>query len=112
MKNLYSYTINDHPVNPIEWRKTELSEFDELIISWNASRPKTGNFLISFSIQTKEKVWLPFIPYASWGSLEQRSYTNKSNILEVEQDTIRILDDKATDFCIRIEAEHGAHLID
>ena len=112
MKTLYSYTVNDHPVDRIEWQETALPVFDELIISWNATRPKQGSYLISFRIQTKENEWLPFMPYASWGSSGQKSYSTTSNNIEIEQDTISIAGDKAIGFCVRIEAECGADLAD
>lgn len=47
------------------WEETHLNPFDELIISWNAKRPKQGAYLIQASVFISE--WSPWLDYAFWG---------------------------------------------
>lgn len=102
-----------------EWQEENLSPFDELMISWNASRPIEGKFLFYVSVKIDE--WSPWLQYASWGNDGQSSFkstTDKAPV-KVYQDALEILNGKkATAFRIKVVTDgastlnsiHGLHV--
>lgn len=96
-----------------EWKEENLDPFDELLLSWNASRPSEGKFLFYISVKTNE--WSPWLLYASWSSTEQSSFlsTTENAPVRTFQDTLEVLDGKkATAFRIKIITEGNCHLQD
>lgn len=94
-----------------EWEEDHLPPFDELIFSWNASRPEQGNYL--FYVSVKIGVWSPYLLYASWGNQNQSSFLSSLEGVPVRsfQDTIEVMKgQKAVGFRIKIIAEQGALL--
>ena len=92
--------------NTFVWEETQLSSFDELIVSWNAERPESGFYLIQVSLFIS--AWSPWLDYAYWGTNDQ--YTFKNDLpdlgIQVYQDIIKVLrDNKATGFRVRIIAK-------
>lgn len=85
------------------WEETEQEPFDELIVSWDAERPKTDSYLIQVSLWTSE--WSPWLNYALWGANDQ--YTFKESL---EDFGIRVCQDaveskhKASGFRVRVLA--------
>jgi len=97
------------------WTQTPTSEFDELIISWNALRPKQGEYVISVSVLSLEQGWSDWHVYARWGAEGQHGgHTHcADHSLRIFQDTVELLEGKyATGFRIRVTASHGAALSD
>jgi len=101
------------------WKEENLKPFDELMISWNATRPIEGKFLIYVSVKTDE--WSPWLHYASWGNEGQLSFLSTTQYapVKVYQDALEIMDGKkATAFQIKIVTEgssclddiHGLHV--
>lgn len=93
------------------WREENLCPFNELMISWNAPRPKLGNYL--FYVSVKIDGWSPWLLYASWGSDGQRSFSRKTSAAPVEiyQDALFVLDSQmATGFQIKAISEDSAEL--
>lgn len=89
----------------IEWKKSEVIPFQEILISWSGQRPTKGAYIISMSIYHHQK-WSPWFPYAYWGCAEQHLYN-----LQANKDITAILNStKATGFRIRVEAEEHANL--
>lgn len=96
-----------------EWQVDNLTPFNELIVSWNAIRPKNGcfHFFLSIKIQT----WSPWYPYASWGSHFQSSFssTDSDHSFLIYQDTLEIINSKkATGFRLKILTDEEASLTD
>lgn len=102
-----------HHLSPIteEWREENVNPFDELFLSWNASRPANGKFLFYVSLKTEE--WSPWLLYASWGSDGQSGYLTTADEVPVRvyQDAVEVLKGKkATGFQIKILPEKDASL--
>lgn len=94
-----------------EWKEENLSPFNELIVSWNATRPAKGKFL--FYVSVKIDHWSPWLLYASWGSHEQLSFSNTAQQASVHvfQDALEVMEGKtATGFQIKIISDDGADL--
>lgn len=97
--------------NTFIWEETQLTPFDELIVSWDAERPLNGSYLIQVSLLTSE--WSPWFDYAFWGKCDQ--YTCKQSLhdidVQVYQDAVEVLQGaKASGFRIRITANETASL--
>lgn len=93
------------------WQQTDLQPFDELILSWNGSRPIQGHYL--FYIRAYTDSWSPWLLYATWGSSGQSSFLNeaKDHKLRVYQDALEVMEGhKATGFEIKIVTEQEACL--
>jgi hypothetical protein len=104
--------MNHHSLPiPQEWREENIPPFDELMITWNATRPTHGNLLFYVSVKTDG--WSPYLLYASWGNDGQSSFTSKLPELPVKvyQDALQVLEGhKATAFQIKIVSE-GSDLL-
>lgn len=91
------------------WKEENITPFDELMLTWNAARPKAGKFHFYVSVKTEE--WSPWLIYATWGSDGQSSYQSQGPI-KVYQDAVEVGEGKkGTAFQIKVEAE-GAFLSD
>lgn len=88
----------DEGASYYEWEGSPLP-FNEMIISWNGSRPKIGSWKISYALLQNE--WGDWVPYMEWGADGQTSLTQ-------DQDTVNSLISKG--FRVRVEAEGGADL--
>lgn len=99
----------EHPGQ--EWKEENISSFDELFVSWNASRPLEGGYTFYVSVYVGE--WSPWLPYAKWGSFGQAGFSEgvQSALVKVDQDAVAILDGKkATGFRVKIDIEDNASL--
>jgi hypothetical protein len=93
------------------WEEDTQTPFDELVISWNALRPRQGNYLIQVCVKTTE--WSPWFDYAFWSSDDQYTFKHQSPdiFVQVYQDAVEILEGKkATAFKIRVLAKNDATL--
>lgn len=99
-----------HRKGPIiqEWKEENLSPFDELMLSWNAARPRGGK--LQFYVSVKTDAWSPWLLYASWGNDKQSSFSTEEAPVKVYQDALEITDGKATGFRIKIIPEDGSSL--
>lgn len=89
----------------------ELPLFDELMLTWNATRPVEGKYL--FYIKVKTVQWSPWLLYATWGSETQASCHSQASEapVRVYQDVLEVKEGmKATGFQIQITAEGRAPL--
>lgn len=77
------------------WEETNTIPFDELILSWNGIRPKTGMWTFFVSVNN---IWHKM---AEWGATSQRSFEN--------QDTIA-LTNLATSFQVKVEGPDLSNL--
>ena len=97
--------------NSFYWEKQDISSFKELLISWNAIRPKQGHYSIYVRVNTG--IWSPWLLYAIWGSNFQKGgiSTQKNIPVHVDQDTVKILQGElGHGFQIKIIAENGADI--
>jgi Peptidase_C39 like family len=113
--DIYHHDLNpcDQQDNIFLWENEVPSPFDEMIVSWNASRPVYGCYLIDVSVKIKE--WSSWLPYAEWGGDYQKSFdkTCEHPPFQTYQDIVTLLNgEKATGFRIRITAKEGAALQD
>lgn len=103
-----------HLVSPIrkEWKEENLNPFNELMLTWNAARPREGKFLFYISVKTTE--WSPWLLYALWGKEGQLSFLeyDKDASIRVYQDAVEIIKGQATAFQIKIIPQEGASLDD
>lgn len=58
--------------NSIIWEESNVIPFNELIVSWNAHRPKQGCYV--FYVSVFNKGWSPWKKLAEWGSDYQRTF--------------------------------------
>lgn len=71
-------SINNKAHTPyIIWQKNIVKPFSELILSWNASRPKKGHF--SFWMNVKNHTWSGWKKLATWGVNEQKTFSSTKN---------------------------------
>lgn len=87
-----------------EQQLENLPEFNEMIVSLNAERPSSGNYLVSISLKVAD-IWTDYFLYARWGSSGQNSFKNEStdSYVKIDQDTVEVLKDKrATGFRVKI----------
>jgi hypothetical protein len=107
---LESYMLHRKTIET-EWKEENLPPFNELMLSWNASRPTEGKYLFYISVKTDE--WSPWLLYASWGSDGQSSYLNQTpdETVRVYQDALEVMKDgKATGFQIKALVDGNANL--
>lgn len=103
------------PWNPSQnvWEQKEMAPFTEMILSWNAKRPRQGEYLIYVKVKTP--TWSPWLLYACWGAEEQTSFHNTTEQapVRVYQDAVELLaGNQATGFQVKVEANEGASLQD
>ena len=80
-------------------RLENIAPFDELIVSWNADRPSTGNYKIYVSVKTDS--WSPWQLYASWGADGQSSFLSSIDTFNLPEGQ------KATGFQVKTEPAEG-----
>jgi len=61
--------------NYLIWSSSTPKPFDELILSWNARRPKYGK--ITFFVSVKHKKWSKWHKLAQWRPDSQQTFVNK-----------------------------------
>lgn len=85
------------------WEEKDIAPFDELILSWNALRPKRGSYCFYVSVRLQE--WTSWLFYAEWGSQGQSSALNGTldGQVGVYQDTLEVFRGlKANGFRIKV----------
>ncbi len=92
------------------WHQQGVLPFNELIVSWNALRPKTGKY--AFWVRLKGKEWSGWLKYAEWGAAGQQSFSSRNNRARVNVDSVIPRDGLATEFEVKVEATGGAELSD
>lgn len=110
---IYHHPIQQQEIesNILCWEVDNSYLFDELLISWNATRPTKGYFSILVSVKTDH--WSSFLDYAQWGDIFQKSFSSidTASSCRSYQDCVEILDGKkGSGFKIQIRAENGADL--
>lgn len=89
-----------------EWVVEDTEPFDELVVSWNATRPEAGEYSIFVSVKILNR-WSEELPYAVWGARGQRTFTSPAKDMPVRtnEDTVEIIgySSKATGFKVKVE---------
>ncbi|PCI78027.1 hypothetical protein COB21_01665 [Candidatus Aerophobetes bacterium] len=101
----------DTPNDSFLWTKQNIVPFEELLITWNASRPTQGHYSIYVSLNTQK--WSPWLVYAKWGSDFQKGAISKlENVpVRVYQDAVETLEGEVGHgFKIKVIAENGADI--
>lgn len=109
----HNYPDLNRDVKAYVWEMIPAKPFDEMMISWNASRPVDGDYRISVMVLTDE--WSSWMLYMQWGAKAQTSFdsTDENGHVTVYQDGISILHGKkAIGFRVRIDATEEANLND
>lgn len=65
--------------NECLWEKDSCVPFTELILSWNAMRPSSGNLTFLVNVKYGDNIWSGWQRMAEWGERLQRSFINKTN---------------------------------
>lgn len=112
---LHTCKITDKERTPeaVIWRKENVNGFDELLLSWKAKRPETGNYL--FLVRVKTADWSPWMRYAEWGKDVQKSFSEDypEACVKIFQDTVNTQKDVlGTGFEVKALALEGANLKD
>lgn len=110
---IHHHWINqgDVTVNSYQWEVQDISPFDELLLSWNGSRPEQGHY--AFYVSVNADSWSPWLLYAEWGTSFQKSFIfNQEGLpVRVYQDAVEVLEGmKATGFRIKVVSEDNANL--
>jgi len=93
----------------IEVRETQIP-FNEMILSWNGFRPKTGSW--SFSASLFQDHWSEWLPLAEWGQGRQKTFIcdPQGSFTKSYQDVAIVKSGLCSGYKIRIRAEDGATL--
>jgi len=97
--------------NSCWWIEQDTHSFEELLVTWNAMRPKYGHYSIYVSVNTGK--WSPWLLYAQWGKNFQKGFisTKENTAVRVYQDAIETLGGKiGNGFRVKIIAENGADI--
>ncbi len=92
------------------WEKESVKPFTELILSWNAFRPKKGQY--SFWVSIRHNYWSKWYKIAEWGTNKQQTFVNTKNPfvhlkhVRMEMQKQR----KGNAFKVRVVAEQGADI--
>ena len=95
------------------FQKEGIQPFSQLIVSWNAFRPKKGFFTFDVRVRDKSsKVWSGWKKMHEWGSEMQKSFYGPSDgIAHVQYVRLEMEKNRSADaFDIRIKAHKGASL--
>jgi hypothetical protein len=104
---MYHHRLQDlKTLGVYEWEQKS-DPFRELLISWNANRPKMGQYAIAVSVKRND--WSPWFSYAEWRAEGQRSGHVEADGVWVYQDAVELSQD-GTAFRVRVKAEGGATL--
>ena len=101
------FTKNKLLKQKVEFRCNNLLNHDELILSWNAKRPKKGFYSIKIAYFCKK--WTTAHCYAVWDVNHQYTFSLNTNIYTCHQDLISFKQ-KISRFKVIIEAKRGANL--
>ncbi len=97
--------------NSLIWAQKQTTPFEELLITWNASRPTRGHYSIYVSVKTGN--WSPWLLYATWGNAFQKGTVSTLENLPVRvyQDAVETLEGAlGNGFKVKIIAEKGADI--
>ena len=95
------------------FQKEEVQPFSQLILSWNAFRPKKGFFTFDVRVRDKgSKAWSGWKKMHEWGSEMQKSFYGPSDgIAHVQYVRLEMEKYRSADaFDVRIKAHKGASL--
>lgn len=98
----YSHHFDGNEICNKVWKESDVPPFTELLLTWNASRPREGKFLFYVSLKTTK--WSEWFLYSTWGDDGQTSYctTSKDSSVKVYQDAVETLNgEKPTGFRIK-----------
>lgn len=112
-QHLFRKIISSEGERSYLWEEGNVLPFEEMILSWCASRPDHGNYLIKISLFIDEK-WTTYLEYAYWGANDQYTFSGTSSCASWKtfQDVIEVLNGrKATGFRVLIELEGDATLL-
>jgi hypothetical protein len=92
------------------WEEPWTKPFNELIISWNAKRPKVGKY--TFYVSLKNGKWSPWKRLAEWGAGSQKTFVNTKDRFihtkHVRVETQRKV--RARGFRVKVVTKNGAPL--
>lgn len=91
------------------WKQTNINPFNELIFSWNGSRPKKGAYI--FYIAVKSGKWSKWMKYAKWSADDQKTFKSNwdNSFARNNLDVIALRENQLADgFQIKIVATDGA----
>lgn len=95
------------------FQKEQVQPFSQLILSWNAFRPKKGFFTFDIRVRDKDsKMWSGWKKMHEWGSNTQKSFYGPSDgIAHVQYVRLEMEKERLADaFDVRIKAHKGATL--
>jgi hypothetical protein len=96
--------------NVCSWSANSTEPFSELILSWNAFRPKNkGKFV--FFVSVKHDHWSGWYKLAEWSANTQKTFNSEKNLyVKCKHVRVELKKRKATAFKIKVRAEKGAEL--
>ncbi len=81
-KKIYSDAVRARHANKKEiiFSKSDITAFTQLVVSWNAQKPKKGHFVFHVQVrENKTKKWGKWHCMYEWGHNKQRSHYSKSD---------------------------------
>lgn len=95
------------------WPQPHTESFDELILSWNGERPKTGSFTFYARVHY-DNTWSAWQKIFQWGKGVQRSFVNaRHQVVHAKHTRFELAGSKkGNGFALKVVAHNGACLDD
>lgn len=94
------------------WEMSSIAPFNELIVSFNAMRPKLGKYRISVSVN-EQAGWTKWLTLVEWGADGQKTFNSKSSATGAYtfQDIVHLGENQTADgFRVKVEGFSQANL--
>lgn len=97
-------------ISELTWTRKANKPFTELILSWNASRPKQGHF--SFFVKVRHHYWSRWNKIAEWGPRSQKTFSNKKDyFVQSKSSHVAVRRGRlGFDYAVKVIAVGGAEL--
>lgn len=107
----YALSDSDRTRQELIWESSELAPFNELILTWNATRPEEGRYSFFISLYQNGQ-WSPWLYSSEWGDLGQIIFNDapEDSFAVTYRDGAKPKKGFATGFRIRVLAAEVADL--
>lgn len=103
--------VYTHILSSNTWEELDVKPFQELVLSWNASRPASGRYTFFVSVRQNGE-WSPWLYYAEWSSPGQIMFCDRPepSIAAAYAGVIKPKTGECDAFRIQVLASGGAGL--
>lgn len=109
----YSHRVYaDKEASTYIWQEKKVYPFNELIVSWNALRPTSGNYTLY--VRVKGARWSKWFKYAAWGVTHQQTFSSsKDDVASLCVNAVMMKNKgMGVSFEVKVEAAGGASMSD